>query len=70
MDELLKRPDLKDADRCHLLYAFAKMNEDLGCFDAAYDNYVVGGALRKKLLAYDLRETEPCLQRLGKLHQA
>ena len=55
VDELLKRPDLKDADRCHLLYAFAKMNEDLGCFDAAYDNYVVSGALRKKLLAYDLR---------------
>ena len=55
VDELLKRLDLKDADRCHLLYAFAKMNEDLGCFEAAYDNYVVGGALRKKLLAYDLR---------------
>jgi tetratricopeptide (TPR) repeat protein len=54
VDELLKRLNLKDADRCHLLYAFAKMNEDLRCFDTAYDNYVVGGALRKKLLAYDL----------------
>ena len=53
VDKLLKRPDLKDADRCHLLYTFAKMNEDLGKPEIAYENYVAGGALRQKLLAYD-----------------
>lgn len=56
VDELLKRSNLKDADRCHLLYTSAKMNEDLGCFGAAYYNYVAGGVLRQKLLSYDILE--------------
>ncbi len=53
VEALLKRPNLKDIDRFHLLYTFAKMNEDLGYLKAAYENYVDGGALRQKLLAYD-----------------
>ena len=51
-------PDLKDADRCHLLYTFAKMYEDLGKPEIAYENYVAGGALRQKLLAYDQKQDQ------------
>jgi tetratricopeptide (TPR) repeat protein len=54
VDALLNRSDLKEADQCLLRYTYAKMNEDLGSFDAAYNNYVIGGTLRKKLLAYDI----------------
>ena len=45
VEELLKCSDLKDTNRCHLLYSLAKMNEDLGYFASAYQNYVIGGAL-------------------------
>ena len=50
--KLINRLDLKDSDRCHLLYTYAKINEDCGYFKAAYSNYVEGGALRRKLLDY------------------
>ena len=65
VDALLKQSNLKDADRCHLLYTFAKMNEDLGHFDVAYNNYVLGGALRKKLLGYDLLHDISLFARIG-----
>ena len=42
VSQLLKKPELKDADRCHLNYAFAKMNEDLGNLGIAFENYVAG----------------------------
>ena len=54
--EMIKQTDLKEDDRCHLHYTFAKMKEDLGDLDAAYDNYVVGGKLRKKMLSYDFKQ--------------
>ena len=56
--EMLQRPDLADDDRCHLHYTFAKMKEDLGDLATAYDNYVVGGKLRQKLLSYDFKQDE------------
>ncbi|MDC1446219.1 sulfotransferase, partial [Amylibacter sp.] len=56
--EMIKRSDLKDDDRCHLQYTYAKMNEDLGNLDAAYDNYSSGGKLRQKLLSYDFKQDE------------
>jgi hypothetical protein len=52
----MKRSDLNDDDRSSLHYAFAKMNEDLGKLDVAFENYVTGGALRQKSLAYDLEQ--------------
>ena len=53
VNELMQKPDLNDDQRCHLHYALGKMNEDLGDLCAAYDNYVAGGKLRKKMLRYD-----------------
>ena len=58
VNEILKRADLNDDDRCHLQYTLAKMNEDLGDLATAYENYVAGGKLRKKLLSYDFKQDE------------
>ena len=58
VSEMIQRPDLKDNDRCYLHYTFAKMNEDLGDLDAAYNHYVAGGKLRQKLLSYDFKQDE------------
>ena len=56
--EIIQRSDLKENDRCHLYYALAKMNEDLGKFEDALKHYISGGALRTKLLSYDLKQDE------------
>ncbi|MDA8689342.1 tetratricopeptide repeat protein, partial [Rhodobacteraceae bacterium] len=56
--EIIERTDLKEDDRCHLHYTFAKMTEDLGDLDTAYENYVAGGKLRQKLLSYDFKQDE------------
>ena len=64
VSKVIKRFDLKDDNRCHLHYAYAKMSEDLGDLDAAYDNYVSGGKLRQKLLSYDLKQDELTFQKI------
>ena len=56
VETLLERTDLKDAERCDLLYAHAKMHEDLGDFRSAFDSYVAGGNLMKKLLSYEFNK--------------
>ena len=57
-NELIQRSDLNDNDRCQLHYTLAKMNEDLGNLAEAYENFVVGGKLRKKMLSYDFKQDE------------
>ena len=58
VSELMERPDLRDQDMCHLHYAAAKMKEDLGDLDATFENYVAGGALMQKLLAYEQKQDQ------------
>jgi tetratricopeptide (TPR) repeat protein len=58
VSELIQQADLIGHDRCHLHYTLAKMNEDLGDFAAAYENYVAGGKLRQKLLSYSFKQDE------------
>ena len=58
VNELIQRSNLKDDDKCHLNYTLAKMNEDLGDLNTAYENYVAGGKLRKKMLSYDFKKDE------------
>lgn len=56
VETLLRRTDLKNSERCHLLYAYAKMQEDLGNLSIAFESYVLGGKLRQKLLAYQFQQ--------------
>jgi tetratricopeptide (TPR) repeat protein len=58
VEALLQRSDLNDSDRCKLLYAHAKIKEDLGDLSAAYASYVAGGGLRQKLLKYEFSQDE------------
>ena len=58
ISEMIQQSNLKDYDRCNLNYTFAKMKEDLGDLDAAYDNYVAGGKLRQKLMSYEFKQDE------------
>lgn len=50
--DLINNPSLNDEDKSHLHYAYAKMNEDLGNYKIAFDNYKTGGALRNKIAKY------------------
>ena len=58
VNNLLVQSDMKSEDRCHLHYAFAKMNEDLGNLKVAFESYVKGGGLRKQILGYRLEQDE------------
>jgi tetratricopeptide (TPR) repeat protein len=64
VSEMMKRSDLKDDDRCNLHYVFAKMSEDLGELDVAFESYVAGGKLRQKLLAYDFKQDQLAFHRI------
>ena len=64
VDELLQRERLNDSDRSHLHYAYAKMQEDLGDLNAAFDSYVTGGDLRRNLLAYEFSQDEHFFARI------
>jgi len=58
VERLLEQPELNYADKCRLYYTVAKMKEDIGDFGTAYDYYVAGGELRKKLLSYNIRQDQ------------
>ena len=58
VDVLLKNSDLNNADRCHLHYTYAKMKGDLCEYSTAFENYIIGGAFRQKLLAYNIEQDQ------------
>ena len=64
VEALLKRIDLSDPDRCNLFYTYAKMSEDIGDLRSAFDSYVAGGDLRKKLLGYEFTQDEHLFARI------
>ena len=51
-----ERSDLSNSARCSLSFALAKMYEDIGRLDKAYDLLFAGNALRKKLLNYSIED--------------
>ena len=53
VNNMLQNTHLDENDRCHLHYAFAKMQEDIGNLSSAFAHYVAGGELRKRQLLYD-----------------
>ena len=67
VEALLQQTDINDSDRCNLLYANAKMQEDLGNLRSAFDCYVAGGNLRQRLLAYDFSQDEHLFGRIKQI---
>ena len=66
ISKMLKKTNIIDADKCHLLYAYAKINEDLGNLKVAFESYVSGGKLRQKLIAYDPKKDELTFEQIKK----
>ncbi|MET3665167.1 sulfotransferase [Caulobacter sp. 1776] len=56
MTAALEAPDLSDDDRLHLHYALGKAHEDAEFWDAAFEHYAAGAAIRRKQLDYDPEE--------------
>ncbi|MEJ0084922.1 MAG: sulfotransferase [Pseudomonadota bacterium] len=52
----LERDDLKNDDRFHFQFSLGKALEDAGEYDASFDYYAKGNALRRKLVRYDADE--------------
>ena len=66
VEALLQGIGLDNSDRCHLLYTYAKMQEDLGYLSTAFNSYVAGGNLRQKLLAYEFKHDENMFSKIRK----
>ncbi|MBT6344507.1 MAG: tetratricopeptide repeat protein, partial [Tateyamaria sp.] len=62
--ELMNHSDLSADSRCLLHYTYAKINEDLGDLEKAFDHYAIGGALRKKQLAYDIGQDQRLFKKI------
>ena len=58
VSQMIKNSELKDNDQCELHFTYAKMMEDLSEFEVAFQHYVAGGTLRKKLLSYEFKNDE------------
>ena len=58
MQGLLSDKKTSANDRCHLLYALAKASQDISDTKAAFEYFFQGGALKKKLLNYDIHQDE------------
>ena len=56
VQRLYKREDLREDARCSLSFALAKMYEDVGKLDLAFNHLSEGNALRKKLLKYSINQ--------------
>ena len=57
---------LTDEQRCYLSFALGKASEDLNQFDRSFKYYSEGNALRKKSLAYDVRQDSELFDQLKK----
>ena len=56
MQAQLKRDDLGNDDRFHFHFSLGKAFEDAGDYQASFDQYAQGNALRRKLIRYDAAE--------------
>ena len=69
VEAILNDDGVNQQDRCQLHYAYAKMKEDIGALEEAFDNYIVGAKIRKDLLGYDLADDQNLFEKI-KLHSA
>lgn len=56
MTAALDAPGLSDDDRLHLRYALGKAHEDAQAWDASFEHYAAGAAIRRAQLDYDPEE--------------
>lgn len=56
MSQALQAENLSDDDRLHLHYALGKAHEDAESWDASFEQYAAGAAIRRAQLNYDPEE--------------
>jgi tetratricopeptide (TPR) repeat protein len=66
----LERDDLEGEDRFHMHYALGKALEDAGRYEASFNHYAQGAALRRQRLDYDADEHAEDLRRVRALFTA
>ena len=64
--DLLNDKKLTDDAKCSLNFAIAKMFEDTGQFDQAFEHLSRGNELRKKLLKYSIEQDKNLFENLKK----
>jgi tetratricopeptide (TPR) repeat protein len=65
LEDLCVRPDLSEHQRCHILFAFAKAQEDVGNFKKAFELFSEANSSRKKSLNYDYIQDQNLFHALG-----
>ena len=66
VQNLFSNETLSKSDRCNLSFTLAKMHEDLGEFDKAFEYLTEGNSLRKKFLNYTIEQDEALFLSLKK----
>ena len=70
VEDLYKNSDLSAGKKCKLCFALAKMYEDIGNLERAFDYLSAGNALRKKLLRYSIDHDKELFVRLKDIQPA
>jgi tetratricopeptide (TPR) repeat protein len=63
MEQQLGRSDLTPEDRYHFHFALGKAFEDAGRYEASFEHYARGNALRREFISYDAQENARHVQR-------
>ena len=69
MLELYRDANISEEQQCHINFALAKANEDLGDFRQAFAHYNMGNELRKRLLDYDISIDVEVFEQIGSTYQ-
>ena len=70
VEDLYKNSNLSADKKCKLSFALAKMYEDIGNLERAFDYLSAGNALRKKLLKYSINQDKQLFIRLKEIQPA
>jgi tetratricopeptide (TPR) repeat protein len=70
MREQANRADLSDEDRLQLDFALGKALEDAGEYEASFEHYERGNALRRRAVLYDAGVNARFAERLKKMYSA
>ena len=66
LEKLIANPVTPESEKCRYLYSLGKAYEDLGRFESAFNQYYLGGKLRKKQLSYNIKDDELLFNKIKK----
>ena len=66
LEKLIANPITHEFEKCQYFYALGKAYEDLGYFESAFNQYYLGGKLRKKQLSYEIKDDELLFKKIKK----